>query len=103
IFADGHDLLRAILRVRQTPFERGATPGPWREVRLAPLPNDAWTATLELPDPGWWEYAIVAWVDRFGTWRDELRKKHEGGLDVSSELAEGAQLLRNAADRGEAM
>jgi starch synthase (maltosyl-transferring) len=102
IFADGHDRLRAMLRVRQTSFDRGATPGPWREIRLAPLPNDVWTATLELPDPGWWEYAIVAWVDRFGSWRDELRKKHESGLVVSSELAEGAQLLRDAADGGEA-
>jgi starch synthase (maltosyl-transferring) len=102
IFADGHDTLRAMLRVRQTAFERGATPGSWREIRLAPLANDAWTATLELPDLGWWEYAIVAWVDRFGSWRDELRKKHESGLDVSSELAEGAQLLRDAADGGEA-
>jgi starch synthase (maltosyl-transferring) len=103
IFADGHDTLRALLRVRHTPFERRARPGAWQETRLSPLGNDAWTATVDLPDTGWWEYAIVAWVDRFGTWRDELRKKHEGGLDVSSELAEGAQLLRDAADRGEAM
>ena len=74
---------------------------PGDEVRLSPLGNDSWTATVALPEQGWWEYAILAWVDRFGSWRDELRKKHEGGLDVSSELAEGAQLLREAADRGE--
>ncbi len=102
VFADGHDSLRALLRVRQTPFERGARPGPWTEMALSPLVNDTWTATLDLPDLGWWEYAVVAWVDQFATWRDALRKKHEGGLDVSSELLEGAQLLRDAADRGEA-
>jgi starch synthase (maltosyl-transferring) len=102
IFADGHDSLRALVRVRRTPFERRARPGPWREIRLLPLGNDAWTATVDLPEQGWWEYAVVGWVDGFATWRDELRKKHEGGLDVSSELAEGAQLLREAADRGEA-
>src|SRR4030095_1606682 len=93
---------RAMFGVRQTAFERAATPGSWREIRLAPLANDAWTATLELPDLGWWGYAIVAWGARLGSWRDELRKKHESGLDVSSELAEGAQLLRDAADGGEA-
>jgi starch synthase (maltosyl-transferring) len=101
IFADGHDSLRALLRTRHTPFERGK-PGPWSEIRLSPLGNDAWTATVDLSEQGWCEYAVVAWVDRFGSWRDELRKKHEGGLDVSSELEEGAQLLRLAADRGEA-
>ncbi len=103
IFADGHDVLRAVVRLRHTPFERGSRPGDWREVRMAPLPNDAWTAIIELPDVGWWEYALDAWVDRFETWRQELRKKHEAGLDVASELAEGAQRLRDAADGGEAM
>src|SRR5262245_56601035 len=102
IFADGHDSIRAMLRVRQTPFEPAAKPGPWREIRLSPLVNDEWTAMLELPDLGWWEYAVVAWVDRFGSWRDELRKKHVSGLDVSSELVEGAQLLCDAANAGEA-
>ena len=101
IFADGHDSIRALLRVRHAAFERRAKPGAWDEVRLSPLGNDSWTATVALSEQGWWEYAIVAWVDRFGSWRDELRKKHEGGLDVSSELAEGAQLLREAADCGE--
>jgi starch synthase (maltosyl-transferring) len=102
IFADGHDSLRVLLRYRHTPFDRRAKPGPWREIRLSPLVNDSWMVTLDLPELGWWEYGVVAWVDRFASWRDELRKKHEGGIDVSSELAEGAQLLRDAADRGEA-
>ena len=102
IFADGHDSIRALLRVRHAGFERRAKPGVCDEVQLSPLGNDSWTATVALSEQGWWEYSILAWVDRFGSWRDELRKKHEGGLDVSSELAEGAQLLRDAADRGEA-
>jgi starch synthase (maltosyl-transferring) len=103
IFADGHDVLRAVVRLRHTPFERGTGPGDWREVRMTALPNDAWTAIVDVPDVGWWEYAVDAWVDRFETWRQELRKKHEAGLDVASELAEGVQRLRDAADSGEAM
>jgi starch synthase (maltosyl-transferring) len=35
-------------------------------------------------------------VDLFATWRGELRKKVEAGHDVTSELLEGAELLRAA-------
>ena len=41
---------------------------------------------------GRWEYTVEAWVDRFATWRDELSKKFAAGLDVTSELLEGAWL-----------
>jgi starch synthase (maltosyl-transferring) len=42
---------------------------------------------------GTWELTIAAWVDRFASWRWEIRRKVEGGQsDLTSELAEGALL-----------
>jgi len=40
IFADGHDVIRALVRYRHTPFGAGAKAGPWRELDLAPEEAD---------------------------------------------------------------
>jgi starch synthase (maltosyl-transferring) len=43
---------------------------------------------------GRWELSVQAWVDRYASWRDELRRKVEAGqTDLASELEEGAVLL----------
>ena len=99
IFADGHDVIRAVARARRVPFGAVERPSRWRELPLVPQGNDEWHARIELPDEGWWEYGVQAWIDAFATWRETLRKKHEAGLDVASELLEGATLVRAAAGR----
>ena len=64
------------------------------------LSNDRWTGRFTVTRQGWHEYTIQAWVDRHLTWHRELIKKHEAGQqDLTSELLEGAQLVREAADR----
>ena len=58
------------------------------------LGNDRWLGSVEVDELGRWQYSIVAWVDRFASWRHELERKVEAGqADLSSELAEGAALL----------
>ncbi len=99
IFADGHDVIRAVARARRVPFGAVERPSRWRELPLVAQGNDEWHARIELPDEGWWEYGVQAWIDPFATWREALRKKHEAGLDVASELLEGATLVRAAAGR----
>ena len=100
IFADGHDVLAAVLRHRHRPA--GTSLGPeegWREEAMTPLGNDEWSGAFEAGDIGESEYTIEGWVDVFATWRKGLAAKAEAGLDVSSELLEGAALLRDAAVR----
>ncbi len=99
IFADGHDVIRAVARVRRLPFGTGARWTPWHESPMAPLGNDAWTTDVVLADEGWIEFAILAWIDAFATWRDALKKKALAGVDVESELLEGAALVGAAASR----
>jgi len=135
IFADGHDLLVAVLRdrpVSQTPgtaesAESLLSDGPisrdrsepemdsassassaipaatWRETQmsLAAAGSDEWTATFTVDGPGWHEYSIVAWVDRFETWRRDLQIKAAANQDVSLELLEGSMMVREAAARAE--
>jgi starch synthase (maltosyl-transferring) len=94
IFADGHDVIVAVLQHRAV----GATR--WDETAMTLLSNDRWTGNFSVTQPGWHEYKLVAWVDRYLSWHRELIKKHEAGQqDLSSELLEGAELIRQAAER----
>ena len=52
--------------------------------------DDRWYGTLRLDRVGEWRFTVDGWVDRFATWRGELEKKVGAGLDVGSELLEGA-------------
>jgi starch synthase (maltosyl-transferring) len=88
IFADGHDVLGAAVRHR-APGART-----WAETPMEPLGNDQWLGAFTVEKLGRWQYSIVAWVDRFASWRHELERKVEAGqADLSSELEEGAALL----------
>src|SRR5271157_5446004 len=94
ILGDGHDVIVAVLRHRST----GATG--WDEVPMTLLSNDRWTGRFTVTARGWHEYTIEAWVDRYLTWHKELIKKHESGQqDLTSELLEGAEHVREAAER----
>ena len=66
---------------------------------MVPAGNDRWSAGFMVDVVGRWEYTVQAWVDRFASWREELSKKFAAGLDVSSELLEGAWLVRQTAAR----
>ena len=101
IFADGHDMLAAVLRCRH---RRAGAPPPgdedgWTEIPMSPLGNDEWTATFAVGDLGESEFTIEGWIDVFATWRKGLAAKVDAGQDVSGELHEGAALLREAAAR----
>ncbi|MEW4567389.1 alpha-1,4-glucan--maltose-1-phosphate maltosyltransferase [Tautonia sp. JC769] len=94
VFAEGHDILRVQLRFR---FEGES----WAERPMTALGNDRWEARFDVDRLGRYEYTIEAWVDRFSTWRDEISKKSAAGQDIGSELLEGAELIRKAAERAE--
>ena len=61
--------------------------------------TDQWSARFEVDTVGWHEYEVVAWIDRFLTWRRDLKIKAAAGQDVSVELLEGSRLVRDAAAR----
>jgi len=96
IFAEGHDILDAIVRHRRIGDDT------WNEVTMTNLGNDRWTGRFHVSSIGRHEYSIQAWIDHFASWRDELAKKFGAGQDVSSELLEGAEIIRSAAWRAEA-
>ncbi len=88
IFADGHDVLAAVLRYRpanQVEWLESSMTGP-------AAGTDQWSGSFEVHEIGWHEYQVVGWVDRFLTWQRDLEKKEAAGQDVTVDLLEGATL-----------
>ena len=95
IFADGHDVLAAVVRFRK------AEKAEWKESAMQELGNDRWQGAFRIEAQTPYVYTVAAWVDLFGTWRRDLRKKFEAGQDVAVELLSGAQLVEEAAARAD--
>jgi starch synthase (maltosyl-transferring) len=94
-FADGHDLVRAVLRYRHEAENE------WREIVMEPQGNDRWLGSFNVMQLGRYYYSLAAWVDRYDTWCRDMRKRIDADQDVSVELLVGAGFLREAAARAE--
>jgi starch synthase (maltosyl-transferring) len=88
IFRDGHETLGAAV------LYRAPAAAAWREAPMRLTGSDRWTGSFPVDRCGRWEFTVQAWVDRFESWREELRRKVEAGqADLASELQEGAALV----------
>jgi starch synthase (maltosyl-transferring) len=95
IFRDGHDAIRAVVHYRPP----GG--GEWQEAPMTwsdrDVDGDRWVGSFTPDREGIWAYEVGAFTDHFATWHDEVsRKRAAGGEDLSSEVIEGAELLRAA-------
>src|SRR5438093_8729826 len=119
IFADGHDVVVARLRRRKATAEHAEIAEPefsahsassavalstrdeWLEspMTLVSPGTDEWRGVVDVDDVGWHEFLVVAWVDRFRSWRRDLQIKAAAGQDLGVELLEGSLLIREAAER----
>ena len=95
IFADGHDLVSAVLQYRR----RGE--GEWAEIPFTELPNDEWEAAFTPAGIGFWEFRASAWVDHFRFWFEGFAKKFKEGQKMAVELQIGAHLADEAASRAQ--
>ena len=95
IVADGHDLLDAALLVRADDEEA------WHEAPMRPIEDDRWSGHVELTRNRWHRYAVEAWRDGYGSWRQGLHKKVEAGVAVATEIEEGRLLIEDTLARAE--
>ncbi|MBX9681813.1 MAG: alpha-1,4-glucan--maltose-1-phosphate maltosyltransferase [Gemmataceae bacterium] len=93
IHADGHEVLAAVL------CHRHLGSSDWIETSMIPRVNDRWVGCFPVNKPGFYEYALQAWIDRFATWRRDLSKRVDAGQELTSDLLEGAELVRQTAAR----
>jgi starch synthase (maltosyl-transferring) len=93
IYADGHDLLGAVLLYRR------AGESAWIEQEMRLVNNDRWEGKFRVEALGRYVYTIVAWVDAFRTWSADLQKRAEAGQDISVDVLIGAEMAQGAASR----
>ncbi|HET7435177.1 MAG TPA: alpha-1,4-glucan--maltose-1-phosphate maltosyltransferase [Thermoanaerobaculia bacterium] len=96
IFADGHDLISAVVRHRHD------SESEWREVPMVALVNDRWRAEFRVEQLGFHRFVVGAWIDHFRTWHRDLKKRLDGGTsddDLRVQLQIGLQHIREAAAR----
>jgi starch synthase (maltosyl-transferring) len=91
-FADGHDMLRAVLAWRRD------DDAAWQEVEMRPLGNDVWRAQFTPAEIGRYRYTVAAWVDAFATWRHDFERREDAADQAVAALA-GAYLAEEAAAR----
>ncbi|MGE3106791.1 MAG: alpha-1,4-glucan--maltose-1-phosphate maltosyltransferase [Phycisphaerales bacterium] len=90
VFADGHDQLGVVIQFQRS----GGAPS---ETAMRAIGNDRWAGEFEVLAEGAHEFKVIAWVDHFKTWRDDLRKRAEAGQDLSVEFLIGAAFVEDAA------
>jgi starch synthase (maltosyl-transferring) len=96
IFADGHDVISAVVLHRHQSEKKFA------EVRMLPLVNDRWTAQITVEKLGFHLFTIEAWIDHFLTWHRDLRKRVDAGVsgeDLEVQIRIGVAMIREAAER----
>ena len=95
VFADGHDQLQARLLFRHE------SQSDWQELPFIPLGNDRWQATFTVDQIGNYFYTLTAWVDEFGTWQHDFKKKLAANQQTPLDFLTGAELITNACKQAE--
>jgi starch synthase (maltosyl-transferring) len=87
IFADGHDVIKAVLMFRRKGEEK------WEEKPMKHIVNDLWEAHFKVTEKGWYEYTIQGWVDHFASWQKAFKIKYEANQAIDVELKIGASMI----------
>jgi starch synthase (maltosyl-transferring) len=94
IYADGHDTLSACLLYRRKKAID------WLETPMQFLVNDRWRGSFIAGETGSYVFTITAWVDRFKSWCQDLKKRVLAEQkDLSLNLLTGAQLISEVSQR----
>ncbi len=93
ILADGHEVLAAVVRWLPPGSET------WEEAPMRPIGNDRWEGVFGVSRSGIYRYTVEGWVDRFLTWQNEFRRRHQAGQDLRVHLQVGAAIIKDAIAR----
>ena len=95
VFADGHEQLAAELQWR------AADEAEWRAVPMTAIDADSWAAEFVPVRLGAHEFRVEGWLDHFGGFTRDFRKKLIAGVAQPVDRQEGLALIEAAAKRSE--
>lgn len=93
IFTDGHLSLTSRL------YYKHEDEAKWQQTSFQPLSNDRWQASFFPRKLGTYQFFIEAWVDEFGSWLKDFKKKREAGFDLKEEFRIVANILLRVSER----
>jgi len=93
IYADGHEQLAAEL------CWRAADERLWSRCRMEQDVNDIWRCAFPLERLGRHHFMVEGWLDRFGGYRRDLRKKTDAGVAQPVDFDEGRLMVGQARER----
>ena len=93
VYSDGHDRIAASLLYRTDDHDG------WTRVPMRPSGNDLWRAAFTVAHRKTYIYKVEGQIDRFATWRGDLRKKTAAGQKVTVDLHIGSNLVTAASER----
>ena len=96
VVVDGHDVLTCEVRYRHDDEPL------WASASMRAVGNDRWRAEFDIEAMGQYRFVIEARVDRFMTWRRDLRARVDAGQSVAVELLVGAELVDAGVQRARA-
>ena len=88
IFSDGHQQIDADLLILYPNSKL------WISTPMRHSNNDRWEAIFSSDLIGTHKFTIEAWVDHFGTWQKDLKKKIAAGQDVTIEFQIGKNFFQ---------
>ncbi|CAM3422208.1 Alpha-1,4-glucan:maltose-1-phosphate maltosyltransferase [Bordetella sputigena] len=93
VFMDGHEHIAVAL------LWRAADEREWRREPMTLLNNDRWQGEFVPRRNGRHYFVVQAWSDTWHSFTEGYAKKHEAGVDVALETAEGRQAIADAVER----
>jgi starch synthase (maltosyl-transferring) len=93
VFGDGHDAISCHT------LYRAGDESEWHKLPMVPAGNDCWEAEFSVSGLGKYFFTVEGWVDRFKTWRADLKKRIAAKQDITVELEIGAGFIKEAARR----
>jgi starch synthase (maltosyl-transferring) len=90
VFTDGHEKIAVDVLYRP---ERETE---WRRARMQFLENDRWAGSFTLDENARYLYTVEAWRDPFASWQAGVQKKRDAGQNLTLELENGLDLVRQA-------
>ena len=95
LLVDGHDLVAGEVLYRHLPADI------WQSSGMRPIGQGRWRGEFPAEELGEYEYTVRGWIDRFGTWRAEMKKRLAASQDVGVDCLIGAGLVEDAASRAD--
>src|SRR6185503_16228443 len=93
VFGDGHEAISCVLMFRHEEETQ------WRQAAMELSVNDRWRGTFVVTELGRYYYTLVAYVDRFKSWRRDLLKKIDAEQQTELDMTAGALLIEAAIQR----